>query len=56
VQSLLQQVYTTTKKRGGAVQLVRVPRQLRDLVVVLNLLTVFDTLDDEASAMASPTA
>ena len=52
----LVQAYATTKNRGGALKLVSVTKRLRDLLVVTKLLTVFDTFDDEASAVASFTA
>jgi len=52
----LVQAYATTKNRGGALKLVSVPKRLKDLLVVTKLLTVFDTFDDEASALASFTA
>ena len=44
------------KNRGGALKLVNVTKRLKDLLVVTKLLTVFDTFDDEASALASFTA
>ena len=47
------QAYATTKNSGGALKLVNVTKRLRDLLVVTKLLTVFDTFDDEASALAS---
>ena len=52
----LVQAYATTKNRGGALKLVNVTKRLKDLLVVTKLLTVFDTFDDEASALASFTA
>jgi anti-sigma B factor antagonist len=52
----LVQAYATTKNRGGALKLLNVTKRLRDLLVVTKLLTVFDTFDDEASALASFTA
>ncbi len=52
----LVQAYATTKNRGGALKLVNVTKRLKDLLVVTKLLTVFDTFDDEASAVASFTA
>ena len=50
------QAYATTKNRGGALKLVNVTKRLRDLLVVTKLVTVFDTFDDEASALASFTS
>jgi anti-sigma B factor antagonist len=49
----LVQAYATTKNRGGALKLLSVTKRLRDLLVVTKLLTVFDTYDSEASAIAS---
>ena len=47
------QAYATTKNRGGALKLLHVTKRLRDLLVVTKLLTVFDTFDNEAGALAS---
>ena len=52
----LVQAYATTKNRGGALKLLNVTKRLRDLLVVTKLLTVFETFDDETSALASFTA
>jgi len=49
----LVQVYATTKNHGGALKLVNVTKRLKDLLVVSKLLTVFDTFDTEAEAVAS---
>ena len=49
----LVQAYATTKNRGGALKLLHVTKRLRDLLVVTKLLTVFDTYDNEAAAVAS---
>ena len=49
----LVQSYATTRNRGGTLKLLNVTKRLRDLVVVTKLLTVFDTFDDEASAVSS---
>jgi len=49
----LVQAYATTKNRGGALKLLNVTKRLRDLLVVTKLLTVFDTFDNEAEALAS---
>ena len=49
----LVQAYATAKNRGGALKLVNVTKRLRDLLVVTKLLTVFDTFDSEAEALAS---
>ncbi len=49
----LVQSYATTKNRGGALKLLNVTKRLRDLLVVTKLLTVFETFDSEAPALAS---
>ena len=49
----LVQAYATTKNKGGALKLVNVTKKLQDLLVVTKLLTVFDTFDDEKSALSS---
>lgn len=49
----LVQAYATTKSRGGVLKLLNVTKRLRDLLVVTKLLTVFDTFDNEAGALAS---
>jgi len=49
----LVQAYATTKNRGGALKLLSVTKRLKDLLVVTKLLTVFDTFDAEADAIAS---
>jgi anti-sigma B factor antagonist len=49
----LVQAYATAKNHGGALKLMNVTKRLRDLLVVTKLLTVFETFDDEASALAS---
>lgn len=49
----LVQAYATTKNKGGALKLQGVGKRLRDLLVVTKLLTVFDTYDTEAEAIAS---
>ena len=45
--------YATVKNRGGALKLLNVTKRLKDLLVVTKLLTVFDTFDDDATALAS---
>ena len=49
----LVQAYATTTNRGGALKLLNVTKRLRDLLVVTKLLTVFETFDSEAPALAS---
>jgi anti-sigma B factor antagonist len=45
--------YASTKKAGGVLKLVHVETRLRDLLTITKLVTVFETYDDEASAIAS---
>ena len=45
--------YATTKKAGGALKLLCVTKRLQELLIITRLLTVFDTYDDETSALAS---
>lgn len=45
--------YATMKKAGGALKLMRVETRLRDLLTITKLVTVFETFDDEAAAIAS---
>lgn len=47
------QAYATTKNKGGSLKLLNVTKRLKDLLVVTKLLTVFDTFDSEAAALAS---
>lgn len=49
----LVQAYATTKNRGGALKLLGLTKRIKDLLVVTKLLTVFDTFDTEADAIAS---
>ena len=49
----LVQAYVTTKNRGGVLKLLNVTKRLKDLLVVTKLLTVFDTFENEAAALAS---
>ena len=49
----LVQSYATTKKSGGVLKLMRVTKRLKDLLTITKLVTVFDSYDDEASAVAS---
>lgn len=49
----LVQAFATTKNRGGSLKLLNVTKKLRDLLVVTRLLTVFDTYENEADALAS---
>ncbi len=45
--------YATAKNAGGALKLARVTKRLKDLLTITKLVTVFDTYDDEAAALAS---
>lgn len=45
--------YTTTSNHGGQLKLLNLTKKIRDLLMITKLLTVFETFDDEASAIAS---
>jgi anti-sigma B factor antagonist len=47
------QAYATTKKEGGMLKLVAVTARLRDLLTITKLVTVFDSYDSQADAVAS---
>jgi anti-sigma B factor antagonist len=49
----LVQIHATTKSNGGALRLANVQKKLKDLLVVTKLVTVFDSYDSEAEALAS---
>ena len=49
----LVQVYATTSHLGGSLKLLRVTKRLKDLLVLTNLLTVFESYDDDTEAVAS---
>jgi anti-sigma B factor antagonist len=49
----LVQIHATTKGKGGALRLANVTKRLKDLLVVTKLVTVFDSYDSEADAVAS---
>lgn len=49
----LVQVHMTTSKQGGSLKLLRVTNRLQDLLVLTKLVTVFETFDAEADALAS---
>jgi anti-sigma B factor antagonist len=49
----LVQAYSTVSKAGGALKLVSPTKRLQDLLVITKLATVFDSFDDEASAVGS---
>lgn len=45
--------YTYAKNKGGKVKLLKPSRLARQLLSITGLLAVFETFDDEASALAS---
>jgi len=49
----LVQVYATTSHLGGSLKLLNLTKRLRDLLVLTELLTVFDAYDSESEAVAS---
>ena len=49
----LVQVFATTSHLGGALKLLHVNKRLKDLLVLTKLLTVFESHDSEAEAVAS---
>jgi anti-sigma B factor antagonist len=49
----LVQAFATTKNAGGALKLVHLTKRLTDLLAITKLVTIFDTYDDEAAAVAS---
>jgi anti-sigma B factor antagonist len=49
----LVQIHSTTKSNGGTLRIANVTKKLKDLLVVTKLVTVFDSYDSEAEALAS---
>ena len=49
----LVQIHATTRNHGGALRLANVTKRLKDLLVVTKLVTVFDSYNSEAEALAS---
>ena len=49
----LVQIHATTKNNGGSLRIANVTKRLKDLLVVTKLVTVFDSYDSEAEALAS---
>jgi anti-sigma B factor antagonist len=49
----LVQAYSTDSQQGGALNLVNPTKRLHDLLVITKLATVFDSFDNEATAVAS---
>ncbi len=45
--------YTSAKNQGATVKLLKLTKKVHDLLQLTKLYTVFDTYDDEASAIAS---
>ena len=45
--------YTTTVNKGGKLKLVKLTNELRELLTITKLLTVFEIYDDEKDALAS---
>jgi anti-sigma B factor antagonist len=45
--------YTTTKRQGGNLKLVNLTRRIKDLLAITKLITVFETHENEAEAIAS---
>ncbi|MBX3293893.1 MAG: STAS domain-containing protein [Acidobacteria bacterium] len=45
--------FTAVKKEGGTLKLLHLTQKIQDLLAITKLLTVFDTFDDEASALSS---
>jgi anti-sigma B factor antagonist len=44
--------HATAKNRGGSVRLLNVTKRLKDLLTITKLVTVFDSYDTEATAVA----
>jgi anti-sigma B factor antagonist len=49
----LVQIHSTTRSNGGSLRIANVTKKLKDLLVVTKLVTVFDSYDSEAEALAS---
>jgi anti-sigma B factor antagonist len=49
----LVQIHSTAKSNGGSLRIANVTKKLKDLLVVTKLVTVFDSYDSEAEALAS---
>ena len=45
--------YTSVTNHGGQLKLFNLTKRLKELLVITKLVTVFDTYDDEASAVES---
>jgi anti-sigma B factor antagonist len=49
----LVQAYATAKNKGASLKLVRLTKRLHDLLSITKLVTIFESFDSEAAAMAS---
>ena len=45
--------YTTARREGGGLKLVNLTKRIQDLLAITKLITVFETFDNEAEALAS---
>ena len=45
--------FTTINREGGQLKLLNLTQKIQDLLAITKLLTVFDTYDDESSALNS---
>jgi anti-sigma B factor antagonist len=45
--------YTTTKNQGGQLKLLNLTKKIKDLLSITKLLTVFETFEDEGTALKS---
>jgi anti-sigma B factor antagonist len=45
--------FTTTKNSGGHLKLLKVPKKIKDLLMITKLLTVFEIHEDETTAINS---
>ena len=45
--------YTSVNNRGGKLKLLNLPPKVNDILQITQLITVFETYDDEAEAVAS---
>ena len=45
--------FTTVTNQGGELKLLHLTKKLRELLAITKLLTVFDSYDNEANALAS---
>jgi anti-sigma B factor antagonist len=45
--------HTTTKNQGGRLKLLKLPKKIKDLLMITRLLTVFEIYEDEQAAVES---